>query len=73
MRSDGEVRDRNFDKRTFARGVICAPRLKPKASQTWGCQSTGMHKKRTEYTFSMKCPRDRPREHGARIGPDERN
>ena len=30
------------------------------------------HKKRTEYTFSMKCPRDRPRKHGARIGPVER-
>ena len=39
--SDGEVRDRNFDKRTFARGFKSAPRLKPKASQTWGSQSTG--------------------------------
>ena len=38
-----------------------------------GGKGLGTHKKRTQYTFSMKCPRDRPREHGARIGPDERN
>ena len=28
---------------------------------------------KSQYTFGTRSPRDRPREHGARIGPDERN